>query len=162
MTPIRLLASSVVAVAFASCASKPSDEYDTSNPYGVADSGQSGSAASQAPAASSNPVYDTPAAYEESTGTTPAPDASAPNLPAPATTPRSTTVKPGPAARPAAAARPAVPAASAAGGVHVVAKGDSLWSISKKYNVPVTSIKTANNMTSDVVVLGKKLIIPAH
>lgn len=161
MTPIRLLASSVVAVALASCANKPSDEYDTSNPYGVADSGQSGSASSPTPAASSNPVYDTPAAYEESTGTTPAPDASAPNLPAPATTPRSTTVKPGPAARPA-AARPAAATASAAGGVHVVAKGDSLWSISKKYNVPVTSIKTANNMTSDVVVLGKKLIIPAH
>jgi len=156
MTTLRMLAASVVAVTFASCASKPADEYDTSNPYGVADGGQADGGNYQA-AAPSNPVYDTPAAYEESTGTTPAPEV---NMPAPAA-PRTAS-----AARrtaPSARTAPAAPATASGGAkVHVVAKGDSLWSISKKYAVPVASIKAANNMTSDVVVLGKKMVIPAH
>lgn len=45
---------------------------------------------------------------------------------------------------------------------HYVAPGDSLWKISKQYKVPVASIKAANNMSNDIVVLGKKMIIPAH
>lgn len=45
---------------------------------------------------------------------------------------------------------------------HYVAPGDSLWKISKQYKIPVASIKAANNMTNDIVVLGKKMIIPAH
>lgn len=45
---------------------------------------------------------------------------------------------------------------------HYVAPGDSLWKISRIYKVPVESIKQANGMTSDTVVLGKKIIIPAQ
>jgi LysM repeat protein len=45
---------------------------------------------------------------------------------------------------------------------HYVAPGDSLWKISRQYNVPIDAIKTANNMSNDTVVLGKKLIIPAQ
>lgn len=43
---------------------------------------------------------------------------------------------------------------------HYVGPGDSLWKISRLYKVPVESIKQANGMTNDTVVLGKKLIIP--
>ncbi|MBC7979331.1 MAG: LysM peptidoglycan-binding domain-containing protein, partial [Armatimonadetes bacterium] len=46
--------------------------------------------------------------------------------------------------------------------VHTVVKGDSLWVISKKYNVPIDAIKAANAMTKDTVVLGTKLQIPAN
>jgi len=45
---------------------------------------------------------------------------------------------------------------------HYVAPGDSLWKISNTYKVPIESIKAANQMTTDTVVLGKKLIIPAQ
>jgi LysM repeat protein len=44
---------------------------------------------------------------------------------------------------------------------HYVAPGDSLWKLSKQYGVSIDAIKTANNMTTDTVVLGKKMIIPA-
>ena len=45
---------------------------------------------------------------------------------------------------------------------HYVAPGDSLSKISQQYGVPMQAIKTANNMTSDTVYLGKKMIIPAQ
>lgn len=46
--------------------------------------------------------------------------------------------------------------------VHTVVRGDSLWSISKKYGASIDSIKQANGMTRDIVVLGAKLNIPAQ
>ena len=70
MTPIRILAPSLLALAFVSCASQKSDTYDTANPYGTADAGAVNPPASTEPA---NPVYDTPAAYEESGTTAAAP-----------------------------------------------------------------------------------------
>ena len=39
MTPIRILAPSLLAVALVSCASQKADQYDTSDPYGTADAG---------------------------------------------------------------------------------------------------------------------------
>ena len=45
---------------------------------------------------------------------------------------------------------------------HYVAPGDSLWKISNTYKVSIESIKAANQMTTDTVVLGKKMIIPAQ
>lgn len=54
------------------------------------------------------------------------------------------------------------PAPAAAAKVHTVVRGDSLWSIGKKYSVSVNSIKQANGMTRDIVVLGSKLKIPAQ
>lgn len=44
---------------------------------------------------------------------------------------------------------------------HYVAPGDSLWKLSKQYCVSIDAIKAANGMTTDTVVLGKKMIIPA-
>lgn len=55
---------------------------------------------------------------------------------------------------------PSRPAASAK--VHTVVRGDSLWSIGKKYGVTIDSIKRANGLTKDTAVLGAKLQIPAQ
>lgn len=134
MNPIRILTPSLIAIALASCASQKADTYDTSNPYGTPDGGQTNPPATEPV----NPVYDTPAAYEES------------------------------GAAPAAAAYPETPAASAAPAhsgngsaiIHTVVKGDTLSGISSKYKVPATSIKQANRMTNDTVVLGRKMVIP--
>jgi hypothetical protein len=132
MNPIRIVAPSVIAIALASCASHKADTYDTSNPYGAPDAGYA------APASTDpvNPVYDTPAAYEEG-GATPAP-------------------------APAYADTPSAPVASGNGAatIHTVVKGDTLSGLSKKYQVPVASIKQANRMTNDIVVLGRKMVIP--
>lgn len=43
---------------------------------------------------------------------------------------------------------------------HTVKSGDSLWTISQKYNTSVDHIKQANGLTSNVIQLNQKLIIP--
>lgn len=43
---------------------------------------------------------------------------------------------------------------------YTVKKGDTLWSIAKQFNVPVDSIKTTNNLASNLLTLGQTLIIP--
>ena len=137
MTPIRILSSSLLCAAVVSCASQKADEYDTTgNPYGIPDAGMD-----PAMAAQGNPIYDTPAAYEDSAYTTPA----VPGVPA---------VPSVPAVAPEPAAGPAV--------IHTVVKGDTLSGLSSKYNVPMESIKQANRMTNDTVVLGRKMVIPPH
>jgi len=57
---------------------------------------------------------------------------------------------------------PAAPAPAPRARVHTVVRGDSLWSISKKYGVSIDSIKQANGLTRDIAVLGAKLQIPAQ
>lgn len=79
-----------------------------------------------------NPAYDAPAVYEDA-------------APAADTTPAAPESEPAPRAT-----------------VHTVVAGDSLWKISKKYGVPVNSIKQANGLTKDTAVLGAKLKIPAR
>lgn len=54
------------------------------------------------------------------------------------------------------------PAPAAVAKAHTVVRGDSLWSIGKKYGVSIDAIKQANGMTRDIVVLGSKLKIPAQ
>ena len=140
MKATRLLAVPALATAIVSCTPKSGD-YDTANPYGAPDAGAASVNAPYQPAEPANPTYDTPAAYEDA-GAAPAVDHTA-NVPA------------APAAN--------VPAEAATGGTtHVVVKGDTLSGIATKYKVPMASIKKANNMTKDTVVLGKKLIIPAR
>jgi len=153
MTPIRLLAVSVAAFALSSCANKSADDgYDTSNPYGAPQAGAnqgSANAPYQPVTPPGNQTYDTPAAYEENTGTaTPTPDTAL--------------VDPG-VSKPTKPSVQLPPAKMPAGGtVHVVVKGDTLGGIARKYGTTVAAVKQANGMTSDTVVLGKKLQIPAH
>jgi len=126
----------LIAIILASCASQKADVYDTSDPYGAPDAGYAD--ASQSTAV--NPVYDTPPAYEESTASA-----------VPAHTE--------PAAHD--APTPSRPSSSAPKS-HIVGKGDTLWGLSKKYSVPVDSIKQANGMTKDVLLLGRTVVIPAR
>jgi LysM repeat protein len=146
MNPIHILAPSLLAVALVSCATQKSGEYDTSKPSGVADAGQVNPPVTDPV----NPVYDTPAAYEESGTASPAAvtGQEAPVVPAASAHANA------PTHAPANANGPAI--------IHTVIKGDTLSGISKKYKVPGASIKQANRMTNDVVVLGRKLVIPPH
>ncbi|MFN7115824.1 MAG: glucosaminidase domain-containing protein [Saprospiraceae bacterium] len=40
---------------------------------------------------------------------------------------------------------------------HTVAKGDTLWNISQRYNLTVSEVKALNNLSSDSIKLGQKL-----
>ncbi|CAL9152092.1 uncharacterized protein LOC135582552 isoform X2 [Musa acuminata AAA Group] len=42
----------------------------------------------------------------------------------------------------------------------VIAKGDTLWGLSKTYGVTVDAIREANGITGNKIYAGKKLIIP--
>jgi hypothetical protein len=175
MNSLRLTLLPVVAFGIVSCASKadPDSAYETSNPYGASQyvnptTPAGDTAATQAPGAApaqpmANPVYDTPAAYEENTGARKAPSAGdgivdpgvAPGAPKPPPH------KPGtnaPVANPSAEA----PNVALSGTIHTVGKGDSLWAIGKKYGVSVESLKKANGLTKDTVVIGQKLQIPVR
>jgi len=44
---------------------------------------------------------------------------------------------------------------------YIVQSGDSLWSIAKKYNINVNELKNANNLSSNLLSIGQKLIIPS-
>lgn len=135
----RITASSLFAALLASCASDQPSTYDTAgNRYGVPDA----SAVSPPASAAANPIYDAPAVYEDST-------IAAEPLPGGTVTPS-----------PDVAAAPAAPSANGAAIIHTVVKGDTLSGISSKYKVPIASIKQANRMTNDIVVLGRKMVIP--
>lgn len=44
--------------------------------------------------------------------------------------------------------------------LYTVKSGDNLYAIARKYNVTVDAIKNANNLTSNLLTIGKNLIIP--
>ncbi|RBW67976.1 LysM peptidoglycan-binding domain-containing protein [Bacillus taeanensis] len=54
------------------------------------------------------------------------------------------------------APKPHQPSASS---IHTVQSGDSLWSISKKYNISITTIKQLNSLSSDTIYPNQKLKI---
>jgi hypothetical protein len=131
MTTIHIFTASLLTVACISCAPQKSDAYDTAT------------APLNPPAAASepvNPVYDTPAAYEAAGS--------------------SATPPPAVAKSPSAIARSPKAPSNGAATIHTVVAGDTLSGISAKYKVPAASIKQANSMTKDTVVLGKKMVIP--
>jgi LysM repeat protein len=142
MSTVRYLALATAAFSLASCSlfNKKSENYDTvdgasdsPNPYGVP-----GDASAEAvPYQPVNPPADNPtygqAAYEDHGAATPAP---------------------------AAPSESSAPAPSGASTSHTVVKGDTLGAIARRYGTTSAAIKQANGMTSDTVVLGKKLAIP--
>ena len=44
--------------------------------------------------------------------------------------------------------------------IYIVKKGDTLWNIASRNNVTVDEIKRINNLTSDILGIGQKLLIP--
>ena len=46
--------------------------------------------------------------------------------------------------------------------IYTVKKGDSLTRIAKANNTTIAALKQANGLTSDRIVVGRKLKIPAH
>lgn len=42
---------------------------------------------------------------------------------------------------------------------YTVVKGDSLWSIAQKYNISVSDLKSLNNLTSNNIYIGQRLLI---
>ena len=52
-----------------------------------------------------------------------------------------------------------IPTTSSTSNTYTVQSGDSLWSIAKKFNTTVDSIKKKNNLSSNMLSVGQKLII---
>lgn len=44
--------------------------------------------------------------------------------------------------------------------VYIVERGDSLWSVAKKFNVSVDKLRDTNNLKSSLISIGQKLVIP--
>jgi len=44
--------------------------------------------------------------------------------------------------------------------IYVVQKGDTLYSIARRFNVSIEALKTANNLTNDALSVGQRLTIP--
>lgn len=64
--------------------------------------------------------------------------------------------------RPAAAPEVAPAPAPAAAATHAVGKGDSLWSIAKKYGITVDELAAANQLAKSATLrLGQKIVVPA-
>lgn len=62
----------------------------------------------------------------------------------------------------AAAPEPPPPAKVAAGTVHVVKPGETLFSISRRYGIEVDKLKKMNNLPDDIVEIGQKLQVGAE
>ena len=45
--------------------------------------------------------------------------------------------------------------------IYIVKKGDSLWKIANKYNTTVEKLKSANNLKTNTLSVGQKLVIPS-
>ncbi len=45
--------------------------------------------------------------------------------------------------------------------IYTVKKGDSLWKIANKYNITVEKLKSANNLKTNTLSVGQKLVIPS-
>ncbi len=92
-----------------------------------------------------------PAILVEPTATpTPAPTATATPSATPTPTPTPTATK---------TATP-TPTPTATAKTYIVVSGDTLSKIAAKFGVTVTALKTANNLTSDTIKIGQKLVIP--
>lgn len=53
-------------------------------------------------------------------------------------------------------------ALAAGAGIHTVKRGDTLSGIAQRYGTSVSALKRSNNLRSDLIKIGQKLIIPAQ
>lgn len=53
-----------------------------------------------------------------------------------------------------------IPLKEESGNFYIVQKGDNLWSISRKYGITVSELIKLNNLSSNVLSVGQKLIVP--
>ncbi len=53
-----------------------------------------------------------------------------------------------------------VPSGLSVANTYVVSKGDTLYSIAKKFNIGIDKLKEVNNLTSNMLSIGQKIIIP--
>ena len=44
---------------------------------------------------------------------------------------------------------------------YIVKKGDTLWDLAKKYNTSVSTLKSLNNLSTNVLKIGQKLKLPS-
>ena len=51
---------------------------------------------------------------------------------------------------------------SGAASTHTVVKGDTIWGLTRKYGITGDALREANNLTTDVIWVGQRLIIPAR
>lgn len=156
----------IIVLSAASCAGNK-NPYDTGAAPRSAATPTAAQAAAQPAASYGDAIYGSQPLYGDGSANTAAPTTPPVPVNPPVATGSAPVNPPAPSAAlpPSYQNTPAVPTPSAvpAGGLtHVVAKGDTLSGIAAKYKVPMASIKAANNMTADTVVLGKKLVIPAR
>lgn len=111
---------------------------DPNNPYAVPGVTTQGAYAPTAPTTYQAPAV-TSAPYQSIPSAPINPPATIPSYTAPVTT---------------------TPAVSSSGGSHTVAAGDSLWGLSRKYGVSVDQLRSANNLSGDLIVTGSTLTIP--
>ena len=55
---------------------------------------------------------------------------------------------------------PSLPAKEVIESTYIVQPGDSLWKIANEFNVTVDQLKTANSLSTNLLSVGQKLIIP--
>ena len=142
MTAFRLLIAAALPLLGVSCQNSPFGSSNNANdPY-----------ASYGTDGGYNP-------YGGATGGYAQPSQQAPTYPqyqAPASDPYAYDAPPSP---PPASSSPA-PSHSSGGSTHTVVRGDTLYSLSRRYGTTGNAIKSANGLGSDLLVIGQRLKIP--